>query len=123
MEKHIKTIYKELLDEANSNKRLRDMIEEEDEKITEINNQIKEKNHLVSIFKHANDNFEYDITQVISDAKFETWEVPLKALKEKYTEKLKELDKILFDNPDNVSNAIYNQIRDKGDDSKQQNIL
>ena len=59
MEKHIKTIYKELLDEANSNKRLRDTIGEEDERIQELDHQIREKRQLVQIFRKVNETFEY----------------------------------------------------------------
>lgn len=59
MEKHIKTIYKELLDEANSNKRLREQIKDKNEKVDELADQIKEKADILSVFRRANELFEY----------------------------------------------------------------
>jgi len=59
MEKHIKTIYKELLDEANAQRRLRAQIEERDAKIKELSVANKQKADLLSLFRRANELFEY----------------------------------------------------------------
>ena len=59
MEKHIKTIYKELLDEANSNKRLREQVTDKNTKIDDLADQVKQKADILSVFRRANELFEY----------------------------------------------------------------
>ena len=65
MEKHIKTIYKELLDEANSNKRLREQLSDKNSKIREMGEQSKQKSDILSIFRRASELFEYVNTSQI----------------------------------------------------------
>ncbi len=59
MEKHIKTIYKELLDEANSNKGLREQLSDKSSKIRDLGDQSKQKADILSIFRRATELFEY----------------------------------------------------------------
>ena len=59
MEKHIKTIYKELLEEAQANKRLREILEEKESRINGLQDMNKKKAEMLSIFRRANEVFEF----------------------------------------------------------------
>lgn len=59
MEKHIKTIYKELLEEAQANKRLREILEEKETRISQLQDMNKKKAEMLSIFRRANEVFEF----------------------------------------------------------------
>jgi len=121
MEKHIKTIYKELLDEANSNKRLREQLLDKKTKITDLGEQSRVKSDILSVFRRANELFEYDIVQLTRDTNFEVWEDPLKEIKAIYNKRLKNLDDILFSRPENVS-SVFENYRDKGDETQKKNV-
>jgi len=121
MEKHIKTIYKELLDEANSNKRLREQLLDKKTKISDLGEQSRVKSDILAVFRRANELFEYDIVQLTRDTNFEVWEDPLKEIKSIYDKRLKNLDDILFSRPENVS-SVFENYRDKGDETQKKNV-
>ncbi len=121
MEKHIKTIYKELLDEANSNKRLREQLLDKKGKITDLGEQSRLKSDILSVFRRANELFEYDIVKLTRDTNFEIWEEPLKQIKATYDGRLKHLDAILFAKPENMG-SVFENYKDKGDETQKKNV-
>jgi hypothetical protein len=121
MEKHIKTIYKELLDEANSNKRLREQLLDKKGKITDLGESSRVKGDILSVFRRANELFEYDIVKLTRDTNFEVWEEPLKEIKETYDKRLKHLDAILFSKPENMG-SVFENYKDKGDETQKKNV-
>lgn len=52
-------MYKELLEEAGGNKKLEERISENDDKITDLKKNLKQKNDILSCTKRRIENFEY----------------------------------------------------------------
>jgi len=55
------------------------------------------------------------------DTNFETWEEPLKAIKNTYDERMKHLDEILFSKPETMSN-VFENYKEKGDETQKKNV-
>jgi len=55
------------------------------------------------------------------DTNFETWEEPLKTIKNTYDERMKRLDGVLFSKPENVSH-IFESYKEKGDETQKKNV-
>lgn len=83
IQKNIKELYKELLDEANSQKQIDEKLEESKENIIELKNQIKQKHDYEQITDRKVDKFKYDIGSMIQHQQFNKWN---KCMKEIYVD-------------------------------------
>lgn len=55
------------------------------------------------------------------DTNFETWDDPLKQIKETYGQRMNNLDKLLFSKPENMGTA-YENYKDKGAETQKKNV-
>eukprot|EP00828_Plagiopyla_frontata_P042061 TRINITY_DN6187_c0_g1_i5.p1 TRINITY_DN6187_c0_g1~~TRINITY_DN6187_c0_g1_i5.p1 ORF type:complete len:477 (-),score=71.57 TRINITY_DN6187_c0_g1_i5:94-1524(-) len=73
MDKHVKLLYKELLDEAASNKKLDERLADVEGKIKTYKGTIKKKNQVLMDTRRQVENFEYQIMNCIRSSPYEHW--------------------------------------------------
>lgn len=59
LKKHIKTVYRELIDEATANRRLGGMIEKREEKLKSLRKQMKEKEEILRRYRRTQELYEH----------------------------------------------------------------
>lgn len=59
LKKHIKIVYRELIDEATANRRLGGMIEKREEKLKSLRKQMKEKEEILRRYRRTQELYEH----------------------------------------------------------------
>ncbi|KRX00028.1 WD40-repeat-containing domain [Pseudocohnilembus persalinus] len=96
MEKHVKNLYKELLDEASQNKQFDQDCENQEKSIEELKTVLNSKKKLVQETKNLLESFKHKIVDLLRNKQFNEWDNTMeKIYLEQFEEKQKRLDKIL----------------------------
>ncbi|KAL4462030.1 hypothetical protein ABPG74_000875 [Tetrahymena malaccensis] len=73
MEKHVKNLYNELLEEAGTNKKIDKDIKQHHDHVKELKTQLSDKQEIVRKTQRLVDNFEYQILSMLRNEKFQMW--------------------------------------------------
>ncbi len=98
VEKNIKMMFKQLLDEANDAKKMRASLDEAHEKIGLLKAQLRSKKDLITFAKRKVLNFEYSVARLLKEEEQNAWTSSLKQISKQFFEEDNTVNKILEKN-------------------------
>ncbi|EGR28381.1 WD repeat protein [Ichthyophthirius multifiliis] len=96
MEKHVKNLYNELLEESGANKNIDKDIEKTENKTKEMKIQLREKQKDVMLTRRLIENFQFQILDMLKNLQFKEWPKRLAEIyTENFSEKSYKIEKVL----------------------------
>ncbi|KAL4489496.1 hypothetical protein ABPG72_002792 [Tetrahymena utriculariae] len=111
MEKNVRVMYKELLDESEASKKINTKLGENKEFIDQLKQQIKDKQDLLAITKRKIESFEYSILDMIKQEKYENWFQKMNKIYKEFFEGNVNLNNLMEKNT-----SIGSSLKDSPDD-------